>query len=87
ATLSGSKQFDVYTALAPADADAATWPSGNLRDNHVARMEAQVGGEAKPLAGFPNGLSFPCPAGRTLGGELVGVNDKVEVGWSAARSG
>jgi hypothetical protein len=79
---SGSNEFDLFCSLKPAEADAASWPSGNLRDHFHGRMNVDpmskvgtwvegVGGEAEV---------FPCPVG-IFGVETVGVNDKVDIYW------
>jgi hypothetical protein len=86
-TLSGSGQFDVFTSLAPATASTSSWPSGNLRDQYVGRMTAVANGEATWTPGFPSETSFPCPAGETLAGELVGTGDVDDVEWSQATAG
>lgn len=88
ATLGGSKQFDVFTSLAPATASTQSWPSGNLRDQHIGRMTATKPGYATWVDGIgASAKTFPCPFGQTLGGELVGVNDVDEITWNAASSG
>ncbi|KAH6644828.1 hypothetical protein C7974DRAFT_384364 [Boeremia exigua] len=88
ATVSGSAQFDVFTSLAPAEADSSSWPSGNLRDQYVGRMAATVGGSATWVPGFPTfGQSFLCPAGQTFGGELVGTGDADVIEWLAGSTG
>ncbi|KAJ9634923.1 hypothetical protein H2199_008787 [Coniosporium tulheliwenetii] len=85
ATLGGSKQFDVFTSLAPATVDTTTWPSGNLRDQHAGRMTAVKPGYATWVDGIgPASKTFPCPYGQTLAGELVGVNDIDEITWNGA---
>ncbi|CAN9322583.1 unnamed protein product [Alternaria alternata] len=88
AKVSGTGQFDVFTALAPAASSTSSWPSGNLRDQHLGRMTAQRGGAATWVSGFPAlGQGFPCPAGKTYGGELVGVGDADFIEWLAGTSG
>jgi hypothetical protein len=88
AIVSGTAQFDVFTSLAPAHRSTTTWPSGNLRDQHFGRMTARRDGEATWVDGFPTfGKSFPCPAGQTYGGELVGTGDVDHIEWVAANSG
>lgn len=88
AKVSGTAQFDVFTSLAPAAYSTTTWPSGNLRDQHFGRMTARLNGEATWVDGFSTlGKSFPCPAGQTYGGELVGTGDVDYIEWLAANSG
>ncbi|OAL03847.1 hypothetical protein IQ06DRAFT_291509 [Phaeosphaeriaceae sp. SRC1lsM3a] len=85
ATVSGSAQFDVFTSLAPATRNAATWPSGNLRDHHIGRMAAKPRAPATWVPGFPTfGQSFPCPAGETYGAELVPTGDVDHIEWQAS---
>jgi hypothetical protein len=85
ATVSGTAQFDVYTSQAPATANSASWPSGNLRDHHLGRMTAKSKGEATWVDGFPKfGQAFPCPAGETYGAELVGAGDIDHIQWLAS---
>jgi hypothetical protein len=65
AKVSSTGQFDVFISLAPATRTTTTWPSGNLRDQHIGRMRAQPNAAATWVAGFSTfGQSFPCPAGR-----------------------
>lgn len=86
--VSGTGQFDIFISLAPATHDTTTWPSGNLRDQHIGRMTAKPNGAATWLAGFPVfGQGFPCPAGMTYGGELVGAGDVDRIEWSVGASG
>ena len=88
AKVSGTAQFDVFTSLAPAAGNTSSWPSGNLRDQHLGRMTAQTNGAATWVSGFPTlGQGFPCPAGQTHGGELVGVGDADFIEWLAGTSG
>ncbi|KAF2814131.1 uncharacterized protein BDZ99DRAFT_372485, partial [Mytilinidion resinicola] len=74
-------QFDAYTALAPADHSTKDWPSGNLRDQYVGRLKSVKPGLATYVDGFPKVGPFPCPAGKTYGGELVGAGDQVNIQW------
>ena len=86
--VAGTGQFDVFTSLAPAQMDTTSWPSGNLRDQHIGRMQAVAGGAATWVEGFPTfGQSFLCPAGQTYGGELVGVSDFDYIQWLARTDG
>jgi hypothetical protein len=88
AEVSGTGQFDVFISLAPATHDTATWPSGNLRDQHIGRMAAKPDGAATWLAGFPVfGQSFPCPGGMTYAGEMVGAGDTDRIEWLVGTSG
>ena len=88
AKVSGTGQFDVFTSLAPATGDKSSWPSGNLRDQHLGRMTARKNGAATWVPGFPTlGQGFPCPAGQTYGGELVGVGDADFIEWLAGTAG
>src|SRR5204863_6489224 len=82
--LSGSEQFDLFTSLAPAAGPTTTWPPGNLRDQYVGRFKAQIGGDATPI---DHSYVFPCPAGKTLGYELVGVYDVDHIKWKAGATG
>jgi len=83
-TFSGSAKFDVFTSLAPAAGPTTTWPNGNLRDQYTGRFQAQVG-DATPIEHA--NPSFPCPAGQTLGGELVGVFDNDLIQWNVNTPG
>jgi hypothetical protein len=87
ATLSGTGQFDVFTSLAPATTSTTSWPNGNLRDQYVGRMTAQLDGEATWTQGFPSVPSFPCPAGELLAGELVGTGDVDDIEWTQSLAG
>jgi hypothetical protein len=86
--VAGTGQFDVFTSLAPAEKDTNSWPSGNLRDQHIGRMQAKNGDAATWVDGFPTfGQAFLCPAGQTYGGELVGVGDFDYIQWLAGTDG
>lgn len=51
-------------------------------------MKAVQPGSAVPVEGSPfGGVAFPCPAGQTLAGELVGVGDRVNVQWDGKGEG
>jgi len=89
----GSLQAQLYTSLAPAGTDVASWPSGNLRDQFLGNIDIVVGGEASFEAGSgpaatSNGF-FPCSliAGRVYGGEIVPRGDSVKVSWPAGNDG
>ncbi|OCK86167.1 hypothetical protein K432DRAFT_376974 [Lepidopterella palustris CBS 459.81] len=84
----GTAQFDVYTSQAPADHSTTGWPSGNLRDEYVGRLQAIKPGVATYVPGFPVvGQGFPCPAGMTFGGELVGAGDNLDIQWDGKGEG
>ena len=88
AVVTGSARADVFTSLAPATGSTTTWPSGNLRDQHVGRLVADVGGEARweqPVEG--EAPVFDCPWGTSLAGELVGVYDAVRIEWDGSVAG
>ncbi|KAJ9658366.1 hypothetical protein H2201_007806 [Coniosporium apollinis] len=87
ATLTGSKRFQVFTSQKPATADSKSWPSGNLRDHHLGTMEAVKSGKASIVEGPATSAFFPCPAGQTIAGELVGQNDKVDIAWNSKVAG
>ncbi|CAG5169204.1 uncharacterized protein ALTATR162_LOCUS7014 [Alternaria atra] len=88
AKVSSTGQFDVFTSLAPATRNTSSWPSGNLRDQYLGRMTVQRSGAATWVSGFPAlGQGFPCPAGKTYGGELVGVGDADFIEWFSRTSG
>lgn len=61
--------------------NAKSWPSGNLRDQHFGRVVAE------PKSDVVFGKTFPCPAGKTYGGELVGYGDVDLVEWKAGEAG
>lgn len=89
-TSTGSQRADVFTSLAPQGFSIASdgpWPLGNNRDRHVGRIHATVPGRAEweeSYHGFPK---FPCPAGRLLGGEFVGVGDRDKIVWDVGVTG
>jgi len=87
ATLTGSKRFQVFTSLKPATADSKTWPSGNLRHQNLGTMEAVKPGKATIVEGPATSAFFPCPAGQTIAGELVGQNDQVDIAWNNKLAG
>jgi len=84
---SGSKEADIYTALAPVTASTSSWPQGNLRDGYVGRLQTNVGGYSTVQAG-PYG-KFPCSiaAGKIFGGEVVPVGDDDEISWVVGVNG
>ncbi|KAJ9654531.1 hypothetical protein H2201_008985 [Coniosporium apollinis] len=82
ATLTGSKRFQVFTSQKPATASSKSWPSGNLRDQNLGTMEAVKPGRATIVEGPATSAFFPCPAGQTIAGELVGQNDQVDIAWN-----
>jgi len=84
---SGPKQADIFTSVAPATKSTTSWPQGNLRDNHLGRLQVNVGGYSTIQAG-PYG-KFPCSiaAGQVFGGEVVPVGDDVEISWVAGVNG
>jgi hypothetical protein len=82
--LQGTPAFDVFSSLAPATASTTSWPPGNLRNNHLARMDAVLGGFATyEGAGFPQtAASFLCPPPGTVEGwELVPTGDATDIEW------
>lgn len=89
----GSKQAQLFTSIAPAEADAASWPSGNLRDQHLGNINVVQGGRATWEAGSGPGATadgvFDCSviAGLTWGGEIVPRGDTVEIKWPAGYDG
>lgn len=46
-----------------------------------------MAGMRRPLMGTALTGVFDCPAGRRMAGELVGVNDVVEIKWDGAVAG
>lgn len=87
ATSTGSQRADVFDSLAPADHSTTTWPNGNLRDNHLGRIFAPAPGTATLEQAYNGAPKFPCPAGQTLGAELVGVYDVDKISWNVLLAG
>jgi hypothetical protein len=86
AIVSGSGQFDVFSSLAPATANAASWPPGNQRNQYLGRLQVSKQSEATWVDGIPQTIkSFPCPTG-TWAGEFVGVGDQDDIEWSGTGS-
>uniref|UniRef100_A0A1D1ZBA3 Ubiquitin 3 binding protein But2 C-terminal domain-containing protein n=1 Tax=Anthurium amnicola TaxID=1678845 RepID=A0A1D1ZBA3_9ARAE len=91
--VSGSKQAQLFTSLAPANTDSSAWPSGNLRNQELGSIDIVPGGHATWEAGSGPGATvngfFPCSAiaGQIYGGEVVPQGDSVEVSWPAGRDG
>jgi len=84
----------IFTSLAPAGTSAASWPSGNLRDQELGSIDLVAGGRAtwesgsgSPIASN-NGI-FPCSfiAGKIYGAEILPQGDDVEFSWPAATDG
>jgi len=92
-SVSGSKKAQLYTALAPADTSANSWPSGNLRDQHLGTINVVKDGSATWEAGSgplaPEDGYFDCAdiAGLILGGEVAPQGDAVEIKWPAKFDG
>lgn len=83
--------FNVFSSIAPATQDTTTWPSGNLRDQDMGRVTMNTDSNAVVDASLPieqqAPLTFPCPAGKTLGLELVGAGDNVDIEWLQGTTG
>lgn len=83
-TATGSQRAQVFSSLKPAEQTTTTWPSGNLRDQHLGDIRFEVPGGAifeNAYTEYSRG-KFPCPAGYALGGEFVGRWDEVEIAWT-----
>ena len=75
----GSRKVDLFLSQKPATATTTSWPQGNLRDQHVARMEIDAyTGRGKFIEG--TGGKFKCPMGE-YAGEIVGVYDEIDLYW------
>jgi hypothetical protein len=74
-------QFDVFTSIKSAWQSSASWPSGNLRDQHVGRMVVNAQpGAATYVDGQPSAAKkFPCPAGNYIAGELVPTGENMDI--------
>ncbi|KAL2220299.1 hypothetical protein M432DRAFT_312520 [Thermoascus aurantiacus ATCC 26904] len=83
-TSTGSQRADVFSSIAPAGTPASSWPPGNLRDEQLGRIFVTGPGVAVWEQAFNGAPDFDCPAGKVVGGELVGVNDVDEIRWSVA---
>ncbi|KAJ2891184.1 hypothetical protein MKZ38_000772 [Zalerion maritima] len=83
-TATGSQRAQVFSGLKPAAETTTTWPSGNLRDQHLGdvKFEAPGGAVYEATYGPYAQGKFPCPAGYKLGAELVGRWDEVTVAWT-----
>ncbi|KEF59542.1 uncharacterized protein A1O9_04386 [Exophiala aquamarina CBS 119918] len=92
-SVGGSKKAQLYTALAPAYTSADSWPSGNLRDQHLGSINVVKDGRATWEAGSgplaPEDGYFDCAdiAGLIYGGEIVPQGDAVEIKWPAKFDG
>jgi len=89
ATASGSQRVQVFSSLKPATGSTTTWPSGNLRDQQLGSLyfPAPPSTGVWEETGTTSSGKFPCPAGQTLAGEIVGRWDQVDIKWNAAVSG
>lgn len=88
--LTGSMLFDLFSSLNPAPGCTATWPPGNQRNEHLARLQGVAGGDATYVDKFTTYLTEPSPcksAGTIEAFELVGVYDNVDIEWNPALSG
>jgi hypothetical protein len=92
-SVSGTGKAQLFTSLAPADKDSSTWPSGNLRNQHLGTIQVNAYGRATWEAGSGPGASvegkFPCSAiaGKIYGGEVVPVGDVDYISWAAGVDG
>jgi hypothetical protein len=86
-TLTGSERAQIFTSLKPATGSTTTWPSGNLRDQHVGDFHFVKPGNAVVEATYGGSQPFPCPIGQTLAGEIVGRWDEVDIEWNTAVAG
>ena len=84
AILTEKNQFDIFSSLAPATASKSSWPPGNQRNNHLARVTAIKPGEATYVTGFlAVARSYPCPAANIVAGyELVPTDDVTDIEWT-----
>ena len=89
-TSTGSQRADVFTSLAPESFtlfSGEVWSAAERRDQHVGRIFVEKPSAAvweQAYHGFPD---FPCPAGRLLGGEFVGVGDDDKIVWDIGVTG
>jgi hypothetical protein len=92
-SVSGSQKAQLFTSLAPATADSASWPSGNLRSQNLGAIDVVAHGRATWQAGSGPGATangyFPCSAitGQIYGGEIVPQGDNVQISWPAGYDG
>jgi len=91
--VSGSGKAQLFTSLAPANADSSTWPSGNLRNQDLGTIDIYPGGRAQFEVGSGPGATtngvFPCSAitGQIYGGEVVPQGDSDTISWPAGQDG
>ncbi|KAF5009091.1 hypothetical protein FDECE_4643 [Fusarium decemcellulare] len=90
----GTRTLDVFTysdpprgARAFLAADVAKWAAVKSRDNHVGRILAPKPGNATWQMSFNGWPKIPCPAGKLIGVEYVGVGDRVAVRWDIGVTG
>jgi hypothetical protein len=92
-SVSGSAKAQLFTSLAPATANSASWPSGNLRNQNLGAIDVVAHGRATWQAGSGPGATadgmFPCSAitGQIYGGEIVPQGDNVQIQWPAGHDG
>jgi hypothetical protein len=89
--VTGTSKAQIFTSLAPAEADSESWPSGNLRNQNLGTIDVNAYGRATWEAGSGPGASvegkFPCSliAGHIYGGEIVPVGDEDTISWAVGR--
>ncbi|KAH8688417.1 hypothetical protein BGZ61DRAFT_453188 [Ilyonectria robusta] len=86
----GSGKIDLFSSLTPAPGTTATWPPGNQRNQHLARLSVARGQDASYDATYSTYLTkkTPCKApGTKEGFELVGVYDNDFVSWNLNHAG
>ncbi|EXJ63231.1 hypothetical protein A1O7_03678 [Cladophialophora yegresii CBS 114405] len=89
--VTGTGKAQLFTSLASADEDSATWPSGNLRNQNLGTIQLSATGRAVWEAGSGPGATvegkFPCSniAGKVYGGEIVPVGDADTISWIVGR--
>jgi hypothetical protein len=92
-SVSGSAKAQLFTSLAPATANSASWPSGNLINQNLGAIDVVAHGRATWQAGSGPGATadgmFPCSAitGQIYGGEIVPQGDNVQIQWPAGHDG
>ncbi|KMU82465.1 hypothetical protein CIHG_00247 [Coccidioides immitis H538.4] len=87
----GTQQMDVFSVIdPPGQFTILSIPSvrpASSRDKHKGRILAPKPGSATWLQAYDGYPEFPCPVGKLMGIEFVGVGDRVEVRWDIGVTG
>jgi hypothetical protein len=86
----GGGLIDLFSSQEPAPGCTSSWPPGNRRGDHLARLQPVLGGDAEYTDIYITYITEPTPCappGTIEAYELVGVYDNDHVEWQPSVSG